>query len=183
MLNRKRESSHKTEESHENKNKKKKYEPKIKIEAKNELNQINIEFGDNIAEIPLIELSPKKDIKESSPKKVSEKENLMTPKDEPKLKLETSIKPSLPILNTHNIIRLTIDNNIQKFYTPETNLEKVEEKFKIFLKKKNSRIISDKDKLETLNEILEICEINPEYNYYYLKYYQKCFDNISLEFR
>ena len=183
MLNRKRESSHKTEESHENKNKKKKYEPKIKIETKNKLNQINIKLVANRAEIPLIELSPKKYIKESSPKKVSEKENLMTPKNEPKLKLETRIKTSLPILNTQNIIKLAIDNKIQKFYTPEINLEKAEEKFKIFLKMKNSRIISDRDKLKTLNEILEICEINPEYNYYYLKYYQKCFDNISLEFR
>ena len=53
MLNKKRESSYKTEESHENKNKKKKYEPK-------ELNQINIESELDRADIPLIELNPKK---------------------------------------------------------------------------------------------------------------------------
>ena len=168
MLNKKRESSYKTEESHENKNKKKKYEPK-------ELNQINIESELDRADIPLIEPNPKKVKKEISPKKISEKENITILEDEPKLKLETSIKPSLPILNTNNTIKLTIDNKKQKFYTPEVNLEKAEEKFKIFLKKENN--ISDKDKLEILNEILELCEINPEYNYCYLKYYQKCFDN------
>ncbi len=168
MLNKKRESSYKTEESHENKNKKKKYEPK-------ELNQINIESELDRADIPLTEPNPKKVKKEISPKKISEKENITILEDEPKLKLETSIKPSLPILNTNNTIKLTIDNKKQKFYTPEVNLEKAEEKFKIFLKKENN--ISDKDKLEILNEILELCEINPEYNYFYLKYYQKCFDN------
>ena len=62
MLNKKRESSYKTEESHENKNKKKKYEPK-------ELNQINIESELDRADIPLIELNPKKVKKEISPKK------------------------------------------------------------------------------------------------------------------
>lgn len=99
-------------------------------------------------------------------------------KKESKNEQEKSMTQEIFELNKYNTIKLTIDKELQEFSTPETNLKTAEEIFQRFLKMENSNNnYSDKEKMELLKQVLDICEINPEYNYFYLKYYQKCFDN------
>ena len=71
-------------------------------------------------------------------------------------------------LNAKNDIMLTVENKIRKFHTPETNIELAEEEFSSFLKIEKDDKITNKKKFEKLSKILELCEINPKYNFYYL---------------
>ena len=99
-------------------------------------------------------------------------------KKESKNEQEKSMTQEIFELNKYNTIKLTIDKELQEFSTPESNLKTAEEIFQRFLKMENSNNnYSDKEKMELLKQVLDICEINPEYNYFYLKYYQKCCDN------
>ena len=86
-------------------------------------------------------------------------------------------------LNTKNDVILTIGNETKIFHTPEKNLELAEKEFKSFLKIKNDKEITNDDKFKKLSKIIEICEINPEYNFYYLQYYSTCLNiNNKTEF-
>ena len=80
-------------------------------------------------------------------------------------------------LNAKNDIMLTVENKIRKFHTPETNIELAEEEFSSFLKIEKDDKITNKKKFEKLSKILELCEINPKYNFYYLLYFSKCLNN------
>lgn len=96
------------------------------------------------------------------------------PKDEPK----QSITQEIFELKKYNTIKLTIDEKLQEFTTPETNLKKAEEIFQRFLKMENgNNNYSDKEKFKLLEKVIDNCEINPDYNFFYLKYYQEFCDN------
>ena len=54
------------------------------------------------------------------------------------------------------------------------NLEKSAQLYSQFLKIKNDKLISDEEKFKKISEIVELNEINSQYNFYYLKYFSKC---------
>lgn len=121
----------------------------------------------------------KEESKVDEPKKVVSKKDEINKKeskaDEPKeeYKIESKV---IKKANTKNSIGITIEKKLQKFNTPETNLEKAEEMFTLFLKDEKSKIKTDKEKFKQIEKVIEICEINPKYNFYYLKYFDKVYD-------
>ena len=168
MLNRKRGRTQNTNESSNyneiTKNESKKEENIIKPQKENQESKNKQQFKNR-------KESKEEFFKIEESKEIIEKKE---PKNEPKQNMTQEIFE----LNEDNTIKLTIDKELQEFSTPESNLKKAEEIFQRFLKMENgSDNYSDKDKLELLKQVLDICEINPEYNYYYLKYYQKYCDN------
>ena len=168
MLNRKRGRTQNTNESSNyneiTKNESKKEENIIKPQKENQESKGEQQFKNR-------KESKEEFFKIEESKEIIEKKE---PKNEPKQNMTQEIFE----LNEYNTIKLTIDKELQEFSTPESNLKKAEEIFQRFLKMENSsNNYSDKDKLELLKQVLDICEINPEYNYYYLKYYQKYCDN------
>ena len=71
-------------------------------------------------------------------------------------------------------IELTIDDKIEKFETFSSKLKRSEILFNQFLDEYEKSKLSNKDKLDMLEEVLKICEINPKLNYYFLNYFDKC---------
>lgn len=89
---------------------------------------------------------------------------------------------TFPKLNTDNFLTIEINGELKTFNTPESNLKRANEIFQIFKGIKDDSSKSDKEKFDMISKILEICEINPEYNYYFLKYHPKCNDKDKAEF-
>ena len=71
-------------------------------------------------------------------------------------------------------IILTVNGESKKLEIFENRLQRAKILFNEFLSIEKESEISAKDKFEKLKKIIEICEINPVYNYYYLKYFLKC---------
>ena len=93
------------------------------------------------------------------------------------IKNEKIIATNIPKLDWKNNIKLTVQNKTRKFQTPEKNLELSKKMFDEFLEIENNKNIPDEKKFKKLSKILELCEVNPEYNFYYLLYFSKCVNN------
>ena len=93
---------------------------------------------------------------------------IVIPKD------EVSKVNTIKSLDNMKEIELTIDDKIEKFETFSSKLKRSEILFNQFLDKYENSELSNKDKLDMLNEIVKICEINPKLNYYFLNYFYKC---------
>ena len=77
----------------------------------------------------------------------------------------------------NNKINLTINGKSKTFEIFENKLIRANILFNEFLTTEKDTKIPDQEKFEKLKKILEICEINKKYNYYYLKYFLKCLTN------
>ena len=93
---------------------------------------------------------------------------IVIPKD------EVSKVNTIKSLDNMKEIELTIDDKIEKFETFSSKLKRSEILFNQFLDKYEKSKLSNEDKLDMLEEVLKICEINPKLNYYFLNYFYKC---------
>lgn len=85
------------------------------------------------------------------------------------------------IIENKSVIKLTIGDSVEEFNTITYNLEKSAQLYEEFLIIKNDELVSDEVKFKKISEVIELNEINSQYNFYYLKYCAKCLnsDNIS----
>ena len=81
------------------------------------------------------------------------------------------------IKENQSVIKLTIGDSIEEFHTIKYNLEKSAQLYEEFLKIKNDELISEKEKFKKISKVVELNEINSQYNFYYLKYFAKCLNS------
>ena len=84
-------------------------------------------------------------------------------------KKEQELGKDLTIKYPYKEIKLSINNETKTFETPESNLAAAKMQFE-YLEK---TLLTFNQKFEIIKKIIEICEIDPIYNYYYLNYFSK----------
>ena len=57
-----------------------------------------------------------------------------------------------------------MNNTLEKYISIETNIKLAEKLFDKFM------VSPEKEKFNIIKKVIELCEVDPEYNYYYLKY-------------
>ena len=118
--------------------------------------------------------------------------NLMEEEDHTKLNVEKEFKESKICLTNEikmnddkiinkSLIKLTIGDTVEEFNTITNNLEKSAQLFKEFLKIKDDELTPDEVKFKKISEIIELNEINSQYNFYYLKYFSKSLKSYNSE--